>query len=51
VKEGYVFLLKKNKKLGKRYLKIDGSDLYCYKEKELSSLVFMHVLSGVLLEK
>jgi hypothetical protein len=44
-------LLKKNKKLGKRYLVLEGTDLYCYKEKEKTNVIFMHVLSGVFIEK
>jgi hypothetical protein len=41
--------MKKNKKLTKRFLYLEGTDLYCYKEKDKKTKVFFHTLVGTLL--
>jgi hypothetical protein len=47
--EGYCLIMKKNKKLTKRFLCLEGTDLYCYKEKDKKTKLFYHTLVGTLL--
>jgi hypothetical protein len=47
--EGYCLIIKKNKKLTKRFLYLEGTDLYCYKEKDKKTKLFYHTLVGTLL--
>jgi hypothetical protein len=41
--------MKKNKKLTKRFLCLDGTDLYCYKDKDKKIKLFYHTLVGALI--
>ena len=49
IAEGYCLIMKKNKKLTKRFLCLDGTDLYCYKENDKKTKLFYHTLVGALL--
>ena len=44
--EGFCLIMKKNKKLSKRFLILDGTDLNCYKDKDKKSKIFFHTLVG-----
>jgi hypothetical protein len=41
--------MKKNKKLTKRFLCLEGTDLYCFKEKDKKTKLFYHTLVGTLI--
>ena len=43
-------LMKKNRKIAKRYLLLKGTDLYCYKDHNQFQLIFMHTLVGCFIE-
>ena len=47
---GIVMLMKRNRKIAKRFLILKGTDLYCFKDQTEQDLVFMNTIVGCFLE-
>jgi hypothetical protein len=49
--EGFVYLQRRSKGYAKRYLVLNGTDLYAYKSGDRDKLVFMHSLLSTVIEE
>lgn len=49
--EGHVYLQRTSKGYAKRYLVLNGTDLYAYKSGDRDKLIFMHSLLSTVIEE
>lgn len=49
-KHGYIYLQRPDGTMAKKYLTLEGTDLYCYTRSNCAKQVFMHSLVGCYLD-